>query len=61
MSERETREVEPGIYVVEYSDAEKRELYGQMPEGLEFLEEHRSLPKSRSPFARLWRRLFADE
>lgn len=61
MSKPEVREIEPGYYVYEYSDEEKRELYGQLPEGLEFLEEHLSPPEPRGPFERLWARLFSDE
>lgn len=61
MSEREAREVKPGYYVYEYSDEEKRELYGQMPEDLEDIEEYLSPPEPRGPFERLWARLFSEK
>lgn len=61
MSEREAREVEPGIYVYEYSEEEIREITEELPEGLEFLEEYLSPPEPRGPFERLWARLFSGE
>lgn len=61
MSERERTEIEPGYYAYEYSEEELRELYSQMPEGLEDIEEYLSPPEPRGPFERLWARLFSEK